>query len=202
MAWQTIPGRFGRAFRIRAGESLEVANPHGTQVGDCWAFDAQHPLEYLALDQTRSVNSTLRFRPGMMLVSNRRRPMLLLQADTSPGVHDTLLCACNPAIYRELGCDPGHRSCEQNLHEALAAIGIAMPLTPPPLNLFMNVGVAPDGALLRDVPLSRPGNAVRLQAQRDLVLAISACPQDVTPINGVQRQPRELLARIVEGNAA
>ena len=103
---EAIPARLGRAFRMAAGQCIEVVNPHGTQVADTWAFNTQDPFEYLAMDQTRSVNSTILIRPGTMLVSNRRRPMLVLREDTSPGVHDTLLCACNDAIYRELGVRP------------------------------------------------------------------------------------------------
>lgn len=197
---EAIPARLGRAFRMAAGQCVEVVNPHGTQVADTWAFNTQDPFEYLAMDQTRSVNSTILIRPGTMLVSNRRRPMLVLREDTSPGVHDTLLCACNDAIYRELGCAPGHRSCEQNLHEALGAIGLSIPFTPPPLNLFMNVTVAADGTLARAAPVARPGDLVRLEARMDLVFVVSACPQDITPINGALRQPRDLGVRIIGGS--
>ncbi len=193
---EAVPARFGRAFRLQRGSCVEVVNLPGTQVADTWAFSQGDSLEYLALDQTRSVNSTIHFRPGMALVSNRRRPMLMLEADTSPGIHDTLLCACNETIYRELGCVPGHRSCEQNLHEALAEAGLSVPFTPPPLNLFMNVAVAPDGSLVRGVPASRPGDFVRLQAVTDVVFVISACPQDVTPINGALCKPSDLGVRI------
>jgi hypothetical protein len=149
------------------------------------------------MDQTRSVNSTIRIRCGMALVSNRRNPMLMLQEDTSPGIHDTLLCACNAAIFRDLGCAPDHRSCEQNLHEALAALGLSVPFTPAPFNLFMNVPVAADGTLDRVPPLARPGDRVRLGSQMDLIVVFSACPQDVTPINGAARQPSELAVRVL-----
>jgi len=196
---EAVPACFGRAFRLGAGSCIDVINTHGTQVADTWAFRADDLSEYLALDQTRSVNSTVRFQPGMTLVSNRRRPMFVLEADTSPGIHDTLLCACNEAIYRELGCASDHRSCEQNLHEALAELGLAVPFTPPPLNLFMNVAVSADGSLIRGVPASRPGDYVRLRARTDLVFVISACPQDVTPINGRLCQPRDLAVRITAG---
>lgn len=194
---EAVPARFGRAFQAKAGEIIEVVNPYGTQVADTWAFRAGDVFEYLALDQCRSVNSTIYFRPGMALVSNRRRPMLTLVADTSPGLHDTLLCACNAAIYRELGCAPDHRSCEQNLHAALAAVGLSVPFTPPPLNLFMNVTVVQDGSVVRGVPRSRPGDLVRFEAMMDLVFVVSACPQDVTPINGELRQPRDLQIRVI-----
>jgi uncharacterized protein YcgI (DUF1989 family) len=197
MRTEILPARYGRAMRLSAGQSVEVVNLHGSQVVDSWAFAVSDPAEYLAMDQTRSVNSTIFVRRGMRLVSNRRRAMLNLAEDTSPGIHDTLLCACNSAIYRELGCAPDHRSCEQNLHEALAAIGMSVPFTPAPFNLFMNVPVAGDGTLDRVPPQCRPGDRVRLQAEMDLVVVFSACPQDVTPINGAARMPTDIELRLL-----
>ena len=194
---EIIPARLGRAFPVSAGQSIEIVTVQGTQVADTWAFNRRDLLEHLAMDQTRSVNSTIHIRCGMALVSNRRNPMLMLQEDTSPGTHDTLLCACNAAIYRELGCPPDHRSCEQNLHESLAALGLSVPFTPAPFNLFMNVPVAPDGRLDRMPPLARPGDRVRLGSRMDLIVVFSACPQDVTPINGAARRPSELAVRVL-----
>ena len=190
-----LPARHGCALRLAAGDAVEVETPQGSQVVDTWAFAAADLTEYLAMEQTRSVNSVVQVRAGMHLVSNRRRPMLLLAEDTSPGVHDTLLCACNAAIYRELGCAPDHRSCEQNLHEALAAIGAAAPLTPAPFNIFMHVVVMADGGIDRRPPLARPGDRVRLLAEMDVIAAFSACPQDVTPINGPARAPTDIMLR-------
>ena len=34
----------------------------------------------------------------------------------------------------------------------------------------------------------------------DLVFVVSACPQDITPINGALRQPRDLGVRIIGGS--
>ena len=76
---------------------------------------------------SRSFNSAIYPEVGTVMVSNRRRPMLTWSEDASPGVHDTLLCACNRAIYAELGVADYHRNCEDNLHEALAAEGLVSP---------------------------------------------------------------------------
>lgn len=40
-------------------------------------------------------------------------------------------------------------------------------------------------------PVSTPGSYVVLQAAMDLVIAFSACPQDILPLNGTERQPTE-----------
>ena len=202
MARQTIPARHGVAIQLDAGSEIVVINTHGTQVLDTWAFNMADPSEYLSMEHTRSRLS--RFSPGagVSLFSNRRRSVLTMLEDTSPGIHDTLLCASNREIYRELGCDDTHRSCESNLHEALSVMGIRVPGTPAPLNLFMNVSVAPDGAIDRRPPQSRPGDRVRLRADMHAVVVFSACPQDITPINGAECTPRDAHYEVISRNPA
>lgn len=185
-----IPARHGKAVSLRAGQRIEAINTNGQQVLDTWAFRADDPREYLSMEHSRSINSTIDLAAGATLVSNRRRAMRTLVEDRSPGVHDTLLCACNAEIYQELGCAGYHRNCEDNLHEALAEIGLTAPCTPAPLNLFMNTPPLADGRIDRRPPTAGPGDAVVLRAEMDLVLVLSACPQDVTVINGEGRPPR------------
>ena len=55
----------------------------------------------------------------------------------------------------------------------------------------MNIPVQSDGSLTFEPPVSRPGDYVLLRAEVDCVMAFSACPQDVVPINGVECQPTE-----------
>jgi len=202
MARQTIPARHGVAIQLDAGSEIVVINTHGTQVLDTWAFNMADPSEYLSMEHTRSCLSRLSPGVGDSLFSNRRSSVLTMLEDTSPGIHDTLLCACNREIYRELGCDDTHRSCESNLHEALSVMGIRVPGTPAPLNLFMNVSVAPDGVIDRRPPQSRPGDRVRLRADMHAVVVFSACPQDITPINGAECTPRDAHYEVISRNPA
>jgi hypothetical protein len=196
MQTETIPARQGRAVRLNAGQHIDIVNTHGTQVLDTWSFAIPDTSEHMSMEHTRSINSRWRAQVGMTLVSSRRRPMLTIVADTSPGVHDTLLCACSKEVYRELGCEGYHDNCEDNLHAALRAMGVAFPATPAPLNLFMNVTPAADGQVVRAAPASRPGDTVTLRAEMDQFLVFSACPQDITLINGEDRTPRDAHVRV------
>ena len=38
----TVPARCGRAVRVKAGQTIRISNPHGTQVCDTWIFNATH----------------------------------------------------------------------------------------------------------------------------------------------------------------
>lgn len=186
----------GKAFTLRAGQGFHLTNPAGTQAVDLWSFAAADLDEHLSMEHFRSVNSTTFASMATPLVSNRRRPMLHIVEDTSAGRHDTLLCPCNAALYDQLGAAPGHRSCAGNLHEALAETGISIPFTPASLNLFMRVDVRADGSIDRRLPASRPGAHVRLRAAFDLIVVLSSCPQDITPINGADREPRDCIVSL------
>ena len=50
-------------------------------------------------------------------------------------------------------------------------------------NLFINVPWSPDGSLRFEPQASRPGDLVRFfRAETDLVVIMSACPQDLRPV--------------------
>ena len=187
---------------MRAGQHVLIENTYGNQVADLWALAATDVFETSSLDHTRSVNSNIFFANGMTLMSSRRRPMLTMVADSGAVRHDTLLCPCSRELYRELGCAEDHRSCSDNFHEALSTLDLALAFTPASLNLFMNVPVAPDGSVDRLPPATVAGDTVVLRAEMDLVLVLSACPQDVTPINGTARTPRDIAVRLHDTNPA
>jgi len=187
-----VPARYGKAFRLSKGRTLKVVSEHGTQVLDLWAFNAGDISEYMSMEHTRSRNSKITLGVEDSYVSDRRRPMLCVTEDTSPGIHDTLLCACNRYIYEEAGCTEYHRNCSDNLHEALAEIGESFPWTPGPLNVFMNTPVNPDYTISRRPPATKPGDYIRLKAEMDLIIVISACPQDISVINGPDKTPRDV----------
>src|SRR5580658_4261147 len=121
---QEIPARQGRAVKVGRGQALQVINTFGHQVVDFWAFDARDLSVHLSMEHTRATLSRLTPRAGDILVDNRREPMLTIESDTSPGVHDTVIAACDPARYAKLGCADGHASCADNLHRALEALGL------------------------------------------------------------------------------
>jgi uncharacterized protein YcgI (DUF1989 family) len=135
------------------------------------------------MEHTRATLSRLTPRAGDILVDNRREPMLEFESDTSPGVHDTVIAACDPARYAKLGCTPDHASCADNLHRALDALGLSVAATPASFNLWMNIPVGPTGDLEWRETVSKPGDSVVFRALIDCIMVMSACPQDIIPIN-------------------
>jgi uncharacterized protein YcgI (DUF1989 family) len=187
----TIPARRGKAARLRAGQHVRVVNTHGAQVVDTWAFSAADPTEWMAMDASRAWFLKLVPAVGDTLLTNRRRPILLLVEDTSGGAHDTLMAACDRERYGLLGVKGHHDNCRDNLHAALGELGVAIPATPAPLNLFMNIPWTPAGVLSWAEPVSTPGSYVRLRAEMTAWWRSPPVRRTFLPINGRTGQTTE-----------
>jgi uncharacterized protein YcgI (DUF1989 family) len=183
-----LPARQGVALRLKQGQTLQVVNTHGRQVVDTWAFNPGDLREAMSMEHSRPFWLKLNPRQGDSLLTNKRRRILTLVEDTTPGIHDTLVAACDPTRYVQLSVVGHHASCNENLFLALEAIGLLAPDTPSPLNLFMNVPVREDGRIEFAEPVSKPGQYVCLKAEMDAIVVLSACPQDVTAVNGMRPQ--------------
>ncbi|OUL96676.1 DUF1989 domain-containing protein [Paraburkholderia hospita] len=181
----TVPARCGRAVRVKAGQTIRISNPHGTQVCDTWIFNATHLNEFLSFEHTRAYIDKIIPQPGDPLVTNHRRPIAELVADTSPGVHDTLIAACDLYRYQNLGVESYHDNCSDNLRLALMAIGVRTREVPQPFNLWMNIPVKPDYTIDWLPPVSKAGDHVDIKAAMDCIVVMSACPQDIIPINAL-----------------
>lgn len=164
--------------------------------------------EYMSMSHCRA--SLLKLTPsvGDIMVSQKRAPMVKLIEDTSPGVHDTLIAACDRWRYSELGVEGFHDSCTDNFWDAMHSLySSSMSLNqeekeslrelqdklggsiPDPFNLFMNIPVTQPGegakrGISFEAPVTKAGDYVVLEAVRDVVIIMSACPQDVLAING------------------
>ena len=195
---RTIPARRGAAAFVRQGQMVKVINTHGEQVVDTWAFVRHDLREFMSMEHTRATLVKILPAVGDCLYTTRRRPILKIVEDTSPGVHDTLMAACDSHRYGLLGCTEYHDNCTDNLWAAMRALGLAPPETPSPLNLFMNIPWQSGGELSFDPPVTRPGDAITFEAQLDAVMVFSACPQDILPINGTAGRPTEAHYRIFD----
>ena len=186
-----IAARKGKAVRVRRGQRIKVINTRGQQVVDTWAFNAEDLREFMSMEHSRVAIGRIIPAVGDALVTNWRRPIVTLVEDTSGNIHDTLFAACDRRRYETLGCTGYHDNCTDNLSAALKELGLEPPGTPAPLNLFMNIPVIDGNRVEVRPPVSTPGSYVALRAEIDCVLAFSACPQDMLPVNGLTMRPTE-----------
>ncbi len=191
-----IPARQAVASFVRKGQRIKVINTHGTQVVDCWAFNAENPGEFMSMEHCRVSLGRYRPKVGDVMITNQRRPIMKLLADTSPGVHDTMMAACDRFRYRLLGCEEYHRNCTDNLWEAMVAAGYKPTETPCPFNLWQNTPVSSDGSIEQLPTVSSKGDHVLFRAQMNLVICLSCCPQDIVQINS--GRPRNAHVQILD----
>ena len=189
---RVVAGGFGGGWDARAGELITIVDLEGEQAGDFVAFTASDPAEWLSPVHAREALRTIFVRQGDILVSNRRRAVLEIVRD-DVGVHDATIPACDPTRCAvEFGV-PGHRNCLENLWEPVRGHGVDIDAMPEPLNLFQNTPVVDDGRIGLTDPVSRPGQRIVLRALVDLFGALSPCPQDIIPGNGLRPTPMRVV---------
>jgi uncharacterized protein len=187
-----VPARRSKALRVTAGALVKVINTHGTQVVDTWALNDNDTHEWMSMEHTRASLSKLNPGCGDVLLTNHRRPIVSIEEDTTPGVHDSLIAACDRHRYQQLGVSGYHDNCSDNFAAALREMDVVPVTIPCPLNLFMNIPADSNGRIEFRAPLSRAGQYVGLRAHMDAVLVFSACPQDLLPVNGERMTPTEV----------
>lgn len=173
-----VPARTGLGFEVKAGDLIRITDLEGAQPVDFWAFCKPEWLEFLSPEHTKPSIEKLFPRVGDSAYTNRRRAIVTVVEDNSPGQHDMQFAACDPTRYRELGVTGPHASCQDNLHAALKTFDITLPFTPQPWNLFTNFFINPDGTFTIKAPATRPGDNIVLRAELDSYVVVSACPQD------------------------
>lgn len=179
----TISPQKGTAFELYKGERVKVIDLEGGQVADLLAFRQGEPEEKLSTGVTIDNNGSLYLKKGDLIYSNRYNPLLLIVEDTVEG-HDLLHPPCSPEMYRfQYNIRDNHPSCYMNFVEYLKEYGIDESLITTPFNIFMNTRVASDGSVEVKEPLSVAGDYIILEAQADLIVAVTACSVEESACN-------------------
>ena len=192
-----VPPREGRAVMVPEGTAFRIVDVDGKQVCDLFAFNAADPGEHHSAMHTRAVVSRLFPRPGESFFTNRRRPIMTLERDDTPAVHDMLIAPCDPERYAGLGVEGWHASCRENLETAMRGLGHEHVCHLASINLFMNIPVGGDGELGWEPAPTAPGDSITLRAAMDCIVVASACPQDIVPIN--DRNPTSIAIELLDG---
>ena len=174
---------------VTRGQFFRIVDLEGNQAVDTLFFNAAHALErYSATDTIRRQNM-LYLTTGSKLYSNYGNIMLTIVADTC-GQHDTVggACAAESNTVRYAPEKFPMHSCRDNFLHALAHepvcehLGMSKRDLPSNINFFMNVPVSEDG-----------GKYVEMQAEMDVIVLISNCPQLNNPCNAYNPTPIRLL---------
>lgn len=178
-----VPGGYGISIVANRGQYIAVVDLEGGQCGDFWSFDINDLDHFLSPMHTWIHTGTIQPQVGDELVTNRREPILTIIAD-DVGWHDMLAPACDRQRYERYYGVTDHRNCCDNFREAMRGQDWGNRHIPQPFNLFMNTFVEPDGKMIIRDPISKAGDKIIFQAEKDIVVVVSACPMDQNPVGG------------------
>ena len=189
------------SYEIGEGQWLQIIDVEGRQCSDLLAFNARQLQngKERGIDPTvtRTLLGALYPGPGLSskYYDQDMQPLVEVVRDTV-GRHDTFGLACTAKYYEDMGY-PGHTSCSENFNVVLDRFGIEARKGWPAINLWYNTMLVGNSITL-DEPESRPGDYVLLRALSDLVVASSACPDDIDPTNAWN--PTDIHVRVYDAS--
>jgi len=199
----TVLAGDGWIREITAGQIFRIVDLGGNQAVDTLFYSARDSSERYSATDTIVGQGNIYLTTGTTLLSNLRRPLLTIIADTC-GRHDTLGGACaaesNQVRY---AIEKRHmHACRSSFLKGLMDWGRGMEKRDitSNINFFMNVPVTPEGKLTFEDGISEPGKYVEMRAETDVLAAISNCPQLNNPCNAYDPTPVQVLIWKAAGN--
>lgn len=181
-----------RAFEVMKGQTLRVIEIEGKQVGDMTALNLHDLSERLSSSRTATANNRS-FRKATKLYScSPWERVMMTVIDDKVGVHWIHDGRCCRLSYKAIFNLENHRNCQDNLAQCLAPYGIPEYNLPGMFNIFMNVEVDKDCRFTILPPVSEKGDYIDFRAEIDLLVAISACPNDCGPTNDYVAKPLKI----------
>ena len=182
---------------VKAGQTIRNLDLEGNQAADTLFYSAADPSEHYSAMDTIREQGNVYLTAGSQLVSNLGNPLLKIVADTC-GRHDTLggACATESNTVRYAPDKKCMHACRDSWMLAIAEnpeLGLSKRDIAHNINFFMNVPVTPDGRLSFEDGISAAGKYVELQADQDVLVLISNCPQLNNPCNAYNPTPIQLL---------
>jgi uncharacterized protein len=193
-----VPARAPYSAVLKKGQTMRIIDLKSQQAVDALFYNAEDTTERYSAQDTLAAQAAKAGRydltAGSVLLSNEGRAMLKIVADTC-GFHDTCAgaCSCESNTVRF-----GHEtrfmhSCRENFVTELSKYGMSKRDLVSNVNFFMNVPIRPNGELTVDDGVSEPGGYVELQAEMDVLVLISNCPQVNNPCNGFTPTPIQII---------
>jgi uncharacterized protein YcgI (DUF1989 family) len=200
-----IPATFGRGFVVERGQILRIEEVEGRQVVDATFLNADNHREGFHAGQSLALNMLAGVGNLKQLKHLYSRPpyeyVLMTVVDDPVGVNFAWMGGrCTRRVYEirnERGIGrrvdaPSHRTCQQNLEEALAPFGVEPDMVPDVFNIWMHND---DEATVREnhmvflPPVADRGDYIELRAELNVLVGISACPNDQDDVNAGQPKP-------------
>jgi uncharacterized protein YcgI (DUF1989 family) len=195
---ETAPRNTGWGAEMAAGQILRLS---ARTIIDFVCFDARDFAEAFDQAPTKAASNCLYLRAGDVMMSRGGLPLMTMLEDgfAGLGTHDMQFGMCGRARHRRAAAEgrlgeylnanvqvPDH-GCAENLTEACKPWGIPYEDIPSPVNLFQNMAIEQaTGRMSRTQIRPAAPVPVVLRAERDLIVAFSACPDLASATGGLE----------------
>jgi uncharacterized protein YcgI (DUF1989 family) len=194
---QVIHPGSGKAVPVYEGDIIRIQQTTGGEVADVLFYARGAMDEYVSCSNTIMYNMNLGLPSGSWVFSNRSRKMLRVLEDTV-GSNNLFMGCCTLESFQYRYDLEYHPSCHETFTRCLAEFGFPEAAIPPPINFFMGWVYHEDGTLEMGASPAKADDYIELQAEMNLVLVISVCPQEITPTNNFHPTPLKLTIREAE----
>ena len=178
--------------QVPRGATLRLVDLEGCQAVDFLCYNATDPTERYNAADTMKIAGSIFIGEGTRLYSDMGNALFTVTRDTC-GRHDTIGGCCSRESNRlRYGVEDGP-NCRDNFLSGLARFGLGKKDIVANLNFFMSVPVLKDGTMAIVEGHSKPGDAVELRAEMDVLVALSNCPQINNPANNFKPTPIQLV---------
>jgi uncharacterized protein YcgI (DUF1989 family) len=171
-----VPKCEGRSWSVAAGQEVRIVAVEGPQAADVIAWSAADPRESMSTWLTRHMSGN--FRSASKVYSKLPAGRVMFTVLTE---RDGLLWLtpgrCNRLKYALQG-RPDHANCQDILSATIAPFGMSPFDVPEVLNVFMNPQFNTEGGYEFLPSPVEPGDFFAMRAEMDVVMAVSACPDD------------------------
>lgn len=183
-------------YELRRRQRFRIVDLHGNQAVDTLFYNAHDYSDRYSAQDTIRAQKNIYLTTGTRLFSTAGNVLLTIVADTC-GRHDTLGGACaNESNMVRYAIDKRFmHACRSSFLKAVTEWGRGMTKRDitSNINFFMNVPVTPEGGLTFEDGISEPGKYVEMQAEMDVLVMISNCPQLNNPCNAYNPTPVRVL---------
>jgi urea carboxylase-associated protein 1 len=188
---EILPARAYWHKRLDKGTILRIVDLEGCQSVDTLIYDAADTAVRYNAANTMKLAGSVYLSKGCVIYDDLAQPLMTMIEDTV-GRHDTLAGNCSREINLVRYGKPGQLSCRDNFIMALSELGMGPRDIPAIINFFMNVPVNEDGDLAIADGISEPWDFVDLRCEKDVIVVISNCPQELNPCSGGTPTPIRL----------
>ena len=177
-----IPAQEYSGLLLDRGQTLRIVDLEGQQVADVVCFNSDDLRDEMNLANSQLANKHRELLAGDTIYSVSFTPLMTITGYSNE-LCFTYGSMCSEELNRLRYGVANTRNCRDNLAAALANWDIPGREIPNAFVPFMRVEEEADGSMEIKEPTSQPGDYYDMRAERDLVVGISNCPQELNPCN-------------------